>query len=62
MVPAESDTGSEISEWELQERREREEERRAEGEEPPHGESPAGEEPPLVTVPTHALLYGIRRR
>ena len=61
-MPAESDTGNEVSEWKLRERREREEERRAEGRNRPTGESGAGEEPPLVTVPTHALLYGIRRR
>ena len=33
MVPAEGDAESEVSEWELRERREREEERRMEAEE-----------------------------
>jgi len=33
LVPTEEDAGSEASQWELRERREREEERRAEAEE-----------------------------
>jgi hypothetical protein len=51
-VPAAEDAGSEASEWELRERREREEEREAEAEElDAAGELGAGEELPLF-LPT----------
>ena len=51
-VPAEEDAGSEASEWELRERREREEEREVEAEElGAVGELDAGEELPLF-LPT----------
>ena len=44
LVPSEEDAGSEASEWELRERREREEERRADAEEL----GAEGEQPPLL--------------
>ena len=49
-VPAEEDAGSEASEWELRERREREEERSAEAE-----ELGAGKELPLF-LPTPSFM------
>jgi len=46
----EADAGSQVSEWELRERREQGEEREAEAEEPG-----AGEEPPLF-LPTPSFM------
>jgi len=52
----ERDAGSEVSEWELRERREWEEEREAEAEElGAAGELGAGEEPPLF-LPTPSFM------
>ena len=56
----EGDARSEVSEWELRERREREEEREAEAEElGAAGELGAGG---AAAVPAHALLHGTSRR
>ena len=55
-VPAADDAGSEVSEWELRERRKREEERRAEAEElGAVAELGAAEELPLF-LPTPPLM------
>jgi len=51
LVPAEGDAGSEVPEWELRWRREREEERRAEAEEV----NGVGEEQPLF-LPTPSFM------
>jgi len=63
LVPAEEDAGSEVSEWEPRDRREREDERSAEAEEldAAAGRLGAGEELPLFP-PIHALLHGVRVR
>jgi len=59
LVPAEEDVGSEASEWELRECREREEERRAEAEEVgAAGELGAGEEPLLLPTPSFMASAG----
>ena len=55
-MPAEEVAGSEASEWEVRERREREEERKAKAEElGAAGELGAGEEPPLL-LPTPSFM------
>jgi len=51
----EGDAGSEVSEWELRERQEREEERRAEAEVLGAGEELGGEERPLF-LPTPSFM------
>ena len=56
LAPTEEDAGSEVSQWECRECREREEERRAEAEElGAAGELGAGEELPLF-LPTPSFM------
>jgi len=55
-VPAEDDAGSEASEWELRERREREEERRSEVEEL---DVENEEQPPFLPMPLFVASAGV---
>ena len=54
LIPAEEDVGSEVSEWKLQERKEREEERRVEAKEPGVG----GESPLFLPTPDFMVSVG----